>query len=124
MFPIEDWKTHYEDILYRIFDAFEPKRIILGTPRGLWKTIEYAKRAGVDMSWSNFFAPQETGWARLPEPVRQEIYQYVIDKLHGIGYPLSRVTLCKETISMWEKLGLKVKRFHCNCYGSDAIHDL
>lgn len=122
MFPIDDWKIHYEDLLYRIFDAFEPRRIILGTPRGLWKTIEYAKRAGMDMSWARFFAPEETGWGKkMSEPLRQEMYQYMIDKLKSIGFPLNRVTLCKETISLWEKLGFKVKRFNCNCYGSDAL---
>ena len=121
MFPIDDWKIHYEDILYRIFDAFEPRRIILGTPRGLWKTIEYAKRAGVDMSWSEFFAPEETGWGKkLPESTRLAMYQYVMDKLQGIGYPTERVTLCKETMSLWEKLGRRVRKFNCNCYGPDA----
>jgi DNA repair photolyase len=124
MFPIEDWKTHYEDILYRIFDAFEPRRVILGTPRGLWKTIEYAKRAGVDMSWSDYFAPQETGWGKkMPEAIRLEMYQYMMDKLQGIGYPRSRVTLCKETVSLWERSGLKPKKFNCNCYGPDALID-
>ena len=124
MFPVDAWKTHYEDILYRIFDAFEPKRIILGTPRGLWKTIEYAKRAGVDMSWSDYFAPEETGWGKkLVESSRLEMYQYMMDKLQGIGYPRRRVTLCKETVSLWEKLCLKPKRFNCNCYGPDAMMD-
>src|SRR2546428_8274078 len=63
IFPIEDWKTHYQELLYAIFSLFEPRRIILGTPRGLWKTIKYASAAKIDMSWTDFFS-EDSGWGK------------------------------------------------------------
>lgn len=63
IFPIENWKMHYGELLYELLSEFEPRRIILGTPRGLWKTIKYARNAGVDMSWTQFFS-EDSGWGR------------------------------------------------------------
>lgn len=50
VFPVYKWKEGYADIVYEILSSFEPAKIILGTPRGLWKTTFYAQKAGVDMS--------------------------------------------------------------------------
>lgn len=62
IFPIEKWKVHYEELLQHIV-LLNPTRIILGTPRGLWKTIKYAQMAGVDMSWTRFFK-EDSGWGK------------------------------------------------------------
>lgn len=120
MFPIENWKMHYEDILYRIFEAFEPERIVLGTPRGLWKTIKYAERAGIDISWTRFFS-EDSGWGKkLSFEQRLDMYQFMYDKLHSLGYERNRTSMCKETVSMWEKMGFSYAPLTCNCYGPRA----
>lgn len=116
IFPIEDWKTCYQDILYRIFSEIEPTKIILGTPRGLKKTIYYARKAGVDMSWTKFFK-EDTSWGKkLPFELRKTIYEWFIDKLDMLGYSKDRISICKETVLMLEELGIAYERGTCNCY--------
>lgn len=120
IFPIDNWKYHYEAIIDILFSKFTPKRIILGTPRGLWKTIQYARKAGVDMSWSQYFG-EDSGWGEKLNPtLRFEIYNFFYDKFKSLGYPLSKVTMCKETTDMWKKMGLPYEPLNCNCYGKNA----
>ena len=121
IFPVEDWKLHYGDLLNRILSSLIPNRIILGTPRGLWKTVKYAKEAGVDMSWTQFFK-EDTGWGKkLSFQEREEIYRFFLDKLNSAGYSLSRVSICKETVEMWDFLGIRYTPGVCNCYGNNAL---
>ncbi|MGI0007306.1 MAG: radical SAM protein, partial [Nitrosotalea sp.] len=95
IFPIFEWKKHYEEIIEKIFSALEPKKIILGTPRGLWKTIKYAKAANIDMSWENYFS-EDSGWGKkLSFKQRNEIYQFFYDKLISLGYSKAKITMCK-----------------------------
>jgi spore photoproduct lyase len=120
IFPIDGWRAHYSELITMILNAFSPNRIILGTPRGLWKTIVFAKKAGVDMSWTNYFAEGETGWGKkLSFERRQEIYRFMFDTLASRGFPQEKVTLCKEEMSMWQTLERPVKPLTCNCYGND-----
>jgi len=121
IFPVVDWKLHYGNLLDRIFESFNPNRIILGTPRGLWKTIKYAKEAGVNMSWTQFFK-EDTGWGKkLFFEQRQEIYEFFYDKLDSAGYPLSRISICKETVEMWNALRISYISGVCNCYGKNGL---
>ena len=122
IFPIEGWKAKYEALLDTILSRLTPDRIILGTPRGLWKTIRYAETAGVDMSWTRYFA-EESGWGRkLAFGTRKEIYEFFYDRLASEGYPKKSISMCKETVSMWEAMGLHVEPLRCNCYGKDALY--
>lgn len=121
IFPIKDWKIHYEDLLNRILSKLKPTRIILGTPRGLWKTIKYAEKAGVDMSWTQFFREESSWGKKLSFNQRKEIYQFFYDKLTSMGYPSSKISMCKETNTMWEAMGLSYEPFTCNCYGRNAL---
>ena len=121
IFPIFEWKKHYEEIIDYLFSKFEPNKIILGTPRGLWKTIKYAEDAKVDMSWTNFFN-EDSGWGKkLDFKQRKDIYNFLYDKLHSLGYKTEKITMCKESVSMWNELNLNYKPFTCNCYGPNAI---
>jgi len=121
IFPIADWKLHYKDLLNRIMSNLNPYRIILGTPRGLWKTIKYAQKAGVDMSWTKFFR-EDTGWGKkLAFQQREEIYRFLYDSLDLMGYSLSRTSICKETTAMSKALGLHFLQGVCNCYGRNAF---
>jgi spore photoproduct lyase len=120
IFPIADWKQHYENLINRILSSLNPNRIILGTPRGLWKTIKYAKEAGIDMSWAQFFK-EDSGWGKkLSFEQRKEIYQFFYDKLDSAGYALSRISMCKETVEMWNVLRMNYVPGVCNCYGKNG----
>lgn len=117
IFPIDGWKKCYEDIIYKILSAFRPKKIILGTPRGLWKTMFYAKKAAIDMSWAEYFDDIETGWGKkLPFDLRKKIYEFMYDKLITMGYEKSNISICKETRSLLDALGLKYAPLTCQCY--------
>lgn len=120
IFPIEDWKIHYEDIIYRVFSGLVPRRIILGTPRGLWKTIEYAQKGGFKMDWADYFKEDSSWGKKLEFNQRKEIYEWFYDKLQSIGYDKSHISMCKETVGMWESMGLQYTNMTCNCYGPKA----
>lgn len=120
IFPIANWKSHYEDILYRVFSEFTPRKIILGTPRGLWKTIKYAREAEVDMSWAEFFREDSSWGKKLDFENRKQIYEFFYDKLQSLGYEKSNISICKETLEMLSALGLDYSPLTCNCYGPKA----
>lgn len=117
IFPVENWKRHYEDLLYSIFSTLpsDPNRITLGTPRGLAKTLMFTK----DKSWETIAFtdhPEHTGWGKkAPASTRREIYQFFYDKLASLGFDKSGIAICKETRSMWNELGMKPRDCRCNC---------
>jgi len=120
IFPIDDWKHHYGNLIEELLSELYPNRIILGTPRGLWKTIRYAEQAGVDMSWTKFFK-ENSGWGKkLSFDLRYEIYSFFYSKLGSLGYPSHKISMCKETVEMWKSMGYKYKPTTCNCYGPSA----
>jgi len=118
IFPIFEWKKYYEQIIDYLFSKFEPQRIILGTPRGLWKTIKYAEDAKIDMSWVNYFNEDSSWGKKLEFNQRKQIYEFCFAKLASLGYSKQNITLCKETTGMCDKLGLNYKLMTCNCYGN------
>jgi spore photoproduct lyase len=117
IFPIEDWRKHYDDLVYKLLSKLQPKRIILGTPRGLWKTIQYARKAGVDPSWTEYFDNIETGWGKkLPFQLRKDIYEFIYDRLDTLGYDRGRISICKETNDLLEALAIEFEPLTCQCY--------
>ena len=121
IFPIKNWETHYKDLIQRILSNLTPTRITLGTPRGLWKTINHAKKAGIDMVWTTFFV-ENTGWGKkLAFTLRKRIYKFMFEQLEAEGYPITRISICKETTRMLEALGLDYTSLTCNCYGKHAF---
>jgi len=122
IFPVNGWQDQYEDLVYSVFSEFEPDRIILGTPRGLWKTIYYAKKEGVDISWVQYFGKEQTGWGKkLPFDQRKAIYEFMYNKLNLLGYAQHKISICKETTSMWEALGLAYRPSTCKCYNMEDL---
>jgi spore photoproduct lyase len=121
IFPIKEWQVYYGDLLRQIFSKLVPERIILGTPRGLWKTIKYAKGANANMEWIQFFAEDSSWGKKLAFERREEIYAFFYDRLKSEGYPRSKISLCKETLEMWKALGLNSNYGLCNCYNAKAL---
>jgi spore photoproduct lyase len=122
IFPIENWQSHYGNLLTKILEKLTPERIILGTPRGLWKTIKYAKEANANMEWIQFFADDSSWGKKLAFETRKEIYEFFYDRLESEGYPKFKISLCKETLQMWDALGLKSTLGLCNCYGALSVN--
>lgn len=121
IFPIKDWRIHYGNLLDQILSKFTPKRIMLGTPRGLWKTIKFAREANANLEWVQFFAEDSSWGKKMAFELRKEIYEFFYDRLESLGYPQSKISLCKETVDMWKALKLKYVPGLCNCYGSEPM---
>jgi spore photoproduct lyase len=121
IFPIENWQSHYGDLIDQLLGSLTPNRLILGTPRGLWKTIKYASDSKVDTSWVRFFKEDSSWGKKLPFEQRKEIYEFFFDKLSSAGYPLSKVSICKETVYMLEALRLHYSNRTCNCYDRSVM---
>lgn len=117
IFPVENWQTYYENLVYSILSTLpsDPARITLGTPRGLSKTLIFAK----DRSWKiTAFTenPEHSGWGKkAPANIRKEIYTFFFDKLQTLGFDKNKIAICKETRSMWNELGMDPKDCRCNC---------
>ncbi len=109
MVPVEGWREHYRELVEEIFRRFEPDRITLGTLRGLSTTIRCAK----DTSWVKYL-DESSNWELKPRfDVRLKMYRFIIDLLEENGF--RDYGLCKETVGMWEALGLDYRGIRCNC---------
>jgi len=104
-----------------LLGSLNPNKLILGTPRGLWKTIKYASDSKVDTTWVRFFEEDSSWGKKLPFERRKEIYEFFFNKLTSAGYPLSNVSLCKETVVMLQALKIDYSGRACNCYGKNAM---
>lgn len=113
IFPIDDWKKHYEDILYLLVSELNdvPNRVTLGTPRGLRKTIRFSN----ELTWTKYFTEDSSWGKKIAFDLRKEIYEFMLDIFQNLGLSSSRIALCKETIQMWEELGWNRDNLRCNC---------
>lgn len=119
MVPIKGWEKDYCDLIDQIFGAFKPNRITLGSLRGLYKTIQYCKPE--HRFWIRFLSEKETGWGKkIGFALRLSLYSVIINHLKE-KHNFSDVALCKETPTVWEKLGMNPstypgwERCKCNC---------
>jgi spore photoproduct lyase len=110
MVPVRGWKKEYEELVHEIFKNFEPERVTLGTLRGLSTTIRCAK----DTSWVDYL-DEKSNWGLKPKfGVRYEMYKFVMELLER-EYGYRDVAMCKETVGMWNALGLDYREIKCNC---------
>jgi len=108
--PIENWENEYLGLVDSIFSRFAPERITLGSLRGLRSTLNNVK----DRSWVAFM-DEGSNWGRkVGFGTRFTIYDTIIEYLKT-EYNYSEVALCKETIEMWDELGMDYRKIHCNC---------
>ncbi|MGC8937191.1 MAG: hypothetical protein ACP5KV_07535 [Candidatus Methanomethylicaceae archaeon] len=102
--PIEGWREGYADVLRRAAEA-GVKRVMLGTLRGLQRTINFARKLGYDTSWADFLRVS-TGWGKkMPEDARREVYGFCIDALRECGFK-GEIGICKETVEMAREFGM------------------
>ena len=110
MVPVPNWQKHYTDLIDGLFSEFVPERVTLGSLRGLQSTINHA----TDKSWVSYLS-ENSGWGKkIDFDTRFRMYHTMIHHLED-KYGYVNVGLCKETISIWDKLGKDYAKIACNC---------
>jgi spore photoproduct lyase len=110
MIPILGWEKYYAILLHDIFNKFRPTRITLGSLRGLQSTVNRAS----DKSWVKYLSDRSNWGKRIDFNIRYLMYAKTVDLLER-EFRYSDVALCKETLSVWNKLGMNYKNIRCNC---------
>jgi spore photoproduct lyase len=110
MVPIGNWEKLYIRLVDLVFDSFIPERITLGSLRGLQSTINGTK----DTSWVKYLGEGSNWGKKIEFNARYRMYLTIMNHLKE-KYDYTRVALCKETKSMWEKLDMDYRKIHCNC---------
>ncbi len=110
MVPIENWRKEYTSLVDIIFNNFTPKRITLGSLRGLQSTINNSK----DVSWTKYLTETSNWGKKINNELRFSMYDKIIDLLQ-VEYNFKNIALCKETIEIWSRLGLNYHKIKCNC---------
>lgn len=110
MVPIDDWYKYYIELIDLIFDKFVPERITLGSLRGLQSTINNVD----DKSWTKYLKENSNWGKKIDFGTRLAMYSNIIKYLNR-EYDYKNIALCKETVKIWEGLGLDWKNIKCNC---------
>jgi spore photoproduct lyase len=110
MVPVPDWDKHYPNLVEQIFARFIPTRITLGSLRGLQSTINGC----TDKSWQEYLTERSNWGKKVEFTTRYVMYSTIINQLKQ-EFNYEEVALCKETVAMWEKLGMDYKNIKCNC---------
>lgn len=108
--PIRGWEQSYKALLDLVFDNFIPSRITFGSLRGLQSTINQA----TDKRWVSYLSERSNWGKKIDFTLRKEIYTELIEYLKT-KWQYREVSLCKETVKMWNALGMDYKAIKCNC---------
>lgn len=108
--PVDNWQKHYIDLVDEMFSKFRPTRITLGSLRGLQSTLNGTK----DHSWVHFLTEKSNWGKKIDFTTRYKVYRILLEHLKD-NLDYSEVALCKETMAMWDKLGMNWQSIKCNC---------
>jgi len=108
--PVPDWNSKYLNLIEGIFEKFIPSRITLGSLRGLQSTINMSP----DKSWVEYLSEKSNWGKRIASDTRYLMYKTLIDYL-GYRFDYNDVALCKETVGIWNRLGMDYTKIKCNC---------
>ena len=110
MVPVLNWEESYTELVDNIFSEFVPSRITLGSLRGLQSTINQA----TDRSWVDYLSEKSNWGRRIAFNTRYRMYlklmQYLEEK-----HTYTDIALCKETLEIWDRLGMNYRNIKCNC---------
>lgn len=110
MVPVPNWREQYLTLVDDIFSHLTPSRITLGSLRGLQSTINMA----TDKSWVCYLSERSNWGKRIDFNTRCLMYSVIIKYLKET-FDYSNVALCKETLGLWDKLGMDYRKIKCNC---------
>jgi len=108
--PVPRWKQMYTKLLEDIFSSFRPERITLGSLRGLQSTINGCS----DKSWTQYLSERSNWGKKIAFGTRLQMYETVSEALRR-KHNYARIALCKETVRMWDALGMDYTKIKCNC---------
>jgi len=127
--PFDGWQQAYSDTIRRIFDKVAPERITLGTLRfekGFYNMRNSIFKTGPELpslleSMHPMFPPKAfTGFQRpksgkysFTDDKRAEIFRYIIGQIRKFSD--CKIALCKESASLWMRVGLDFSRCSCVC---------
>lgn len=106
--PIPGWKRHYSRLADQI-TKIPVETVTLGSLRFFPGLPAFAKRKTDIFSFGRDNGDPD-GRLRLPEPLRLEIYSFLLSRLGG-----TKLGLCKETVRLHKRLSLPVTNVTCNC---------
>jgi spore photoproduct lyase len=126
--PFNGWQEAYAETVKRIFKVASPERITIGTLRfeeGFYNmrdtllTTEELKKNFEEMV--PMFPPKVFPGSKRPkegkysftESRRTEIFAFIINEIRK--YSNCKIALCKESASVWNKLGLNLSKCSCVC---------
>jgi spore photoproduct lyase len=110
MVPIENYKKGYLKLVDDLMTSLVPSRITLGSLRGLQSTINNSS----DKSWVKYLGERSNWGRKIPFETRKEMYLSIINYLKD-EYNYRDVALCKETLGMWNAIGMDWRKIKCNC---------
>lgn len=110
MVPVKNWQKYYLQLLEVIFTNLKPERITVGSLRGLQSTINGC----TDKTWVRYLKESSNWGKKIDFRTRYAMYSTIIQELQTT-YNFDRVSLCKESIKMWEVLKMDYKAIRCNC---------
>lgn len=110
MVPVDGWHHAYTSLVDLMLSHFTPSGITLGSLRGLQSTINNAS----DKEWVAYLSERSNWGRKVAFDTRYAMYRDVIDYLRA-HYGYTEVALCKETVAIWNKLGMDYRKIRCNC---------
>jgi spore photoproduct lyase len=110
MVPVPNWEDSYRDLVDNVFSKFIPSRITLGSLRGLQSTINNAS----DKEWVEYLSEKSNWGKKVDSNTRYSMYHEIIEYLKE-KYSYTDIALCKETLEIWDRLGLDYQNIKCNC---------
>ena len=108
--PIENWEPEYKKLIDHLFKNIIPERITIGSLRGLQSTINNSQ----DKTWVDYLDDCSNWGKKISFNKRFEMYNSIISHLQDKHHFID-VGLCKETVEMWDKLGMDYREIKCNC---------
>lgn len=99
---VKNWEIYYSELVSAIFESrLKPKRITIGSLRGLQRTIFFAK----DKKWTKYLDRKEkTGWGlKIRKELRLDLYTTILEQIREYR-PNMQLALCKETPDLWKSL--------------------
>ncbi len=108
--PVDNWESGYKELIDHLFENITPDRITIGSLRGLQSTINNSS----DKTWVDYLDDRSNWGKKISFDKRFQMYKTIISYLED-KYKYSNVGLCKETVGMWDKLGMDYREIMCNC---------
>ncbi len=110
MVPVPNWQEGYKELVDNVFSKFTPSRITFGSLRGLQSTINNAS----DREWVEYLSEKSNWGKKVDSNTRYSMYHELIEYLKE-KYSYTDIALCKETLEIWDRLGLDYQNIKCNC---------